>query len=909
MTDPKLRLSPVRIASLVIGLLMLVSTLFLSWIDFSGLTLNVFNLFGGFSLVPIAGALLCIVSMFLANRKLSGSLKLIVGIIELLVWIAVLFLIMRPLAEFMPSVSSLFGFGYWLFLISVVALLAIGLLETLGGKKNRTPALSTLTILRLTSSVLLLITLCSTLLVPQKVGAWGAVENKTMWSSSAMTHQDILKIAYEQLTSNKAITDQMGRFPGINDILQHEGVRLNNTGAVLIWGPEGIGGPDAETSGSKASEHYFNPDLTLNASGTSVVASDIPSTPDGTGGAPAAVGKYYLSLLEEMYLPEKGQDKSTLAQGAAWASHFLADIHMPYHTRGLPADSISDTSIDTLTTEQSGGPVFWNPLKIQYEYDQPIASSIPQPTFGWGGKNDFGSAMADFRQYQGLENTELRDWFDPWYMNGGPTKHAPGIFKWGLDTLPILRGKNWLIQIATSSHGGWEAWAAHEFQSQKSGLSFSTYSTKWKNGTPTFILSIHLENQAKQAEAFTVAAAKETQNNRMTWLKQPVIAISSAIEKTATLWRASVSALKPTLSVSASPNAPNRLLVTATIRNTEPNDSAKNVQAKLTVTGGKLAAGFTEIKKLSKELKSTDVQSELLTWEVETTDSKSCKFKLEAICNYENTPDLQYAVVEPNENQMTVEATPGSVRAGDKVKITVRVQPAAKTQLTITDWGPLKSESANVTTDSQGIFTKEYTVSKTAKDKMYTVKIRAPKLDLVASASIGVGLNIQNYTGIYIRFAENVKSLYSYSNREGQTSGFITLGDNPQTTITSWDGSYTVNATMVGNPNETGNLKVTLDANYQTIISFTWEYKYQNDQARFSDLKTMSMTINGSGLKKGEVVSIVTYTPDFYYKLTGDEVGHKISVKISQTYADGTKAESNQIISNADSICDFLFQR
>ena len=905
MTARKFKLSPLRIASFVFIGLMILSTLYLSWFDFSGLTLNVFDLFGGFSLILLAGVLLFFASIFLANQKLSGALKLIAGLIELLIWTAILFLVMMPLSQFMPSVSSLLGYGFWLFPISVAAIVVIGLIEWLGQDKKRKQILAPATILRLTSSALLVAVLFSTLLFPQKVEAWGAVENKTMWSSSAMTHQEILKVAYEQLKENEAIADQLGRFPEVDDILKNEGVLLPGTGSVLIWGPQGIGGPDAETSGSKASEHYFNPNLKLPEGAVASTASDIPSTIEGTGGAPTAVGKYFLNLLDQMYLPNQVLDKSKQSQGAAWASHFLADIQMPYHTIGVPAEWISDS--DTPIAEQSGGMAFWNPLKIKYEDDQPVLDSIPKPTFGWGGKDDFGSAIVDFKQYQKLENTKQRDWFDPWYMNGG-TKSAPSISKTLLDSVKLFRGKNWLIQIATSSHGGWEAWAAQKAQGTKPGLK-SGSSVKWTNGTPSLDLSVHLANQAKQAEAFTIAAAKETQNNRMTWLKQPEIAVSSAIEKTTTLWRASMSALRPTLNISPSPTASNRLLVVVTFRNTEPNDSAKNVQARLNITGGKLVLGSDEIKKLGNELNSKDGQSRALTWEVETPNPQNCTIKVEAICNYENTPDLQYAVAEPNQNRMTVQATPGSVKAGDKVTLTVKVQPAGKTQLTITEWGPLNKGASEVTTDSEGVFTKEYSVSKTAKDKMYTVRIRAPKLDLTGSASIGVGLNIKNSRGIYIRFAEGVKPIFSYSNRPAPTPGFIQLGDNPDTTIISWDGEYVVNATMVGNAGETGKLKVTLDSNYETITSFVWEYNYQNPQDGLYGLKTMSMTITGGGLKKGSIESVFNTTPDFYYKLTGEEVGRKLNIKISQTFADGTKAESNQIIGSPDAICDFLFQR
>ena len=173
MSGTKTKLSPLRIASFVFIALMLLSTIYLSWIDFSGLTLNTFDLFGGFSLILMAGILVFFISVFLANRKLSGALKLITGVFELLIWVAILFLVMVPLAQFMPSVSSLLGYGFWLFPISLAAMVVIGLIERLGSEKKRTPVLAPITILRLTSSLLLMSTLFSTLLFPPKSRSLG----------------------------------------------------------------------------------------------------------------------------------------------------------------------------------------------------------------------------------------------------------------------------------------------------------------------------------------------------------------------------------------------------------------------------------------------------------------------------------------------------------------------------------------------------------------------------------------------------------------------------------------------------------------------------------------------------------------------------------------------------------------
>jgi hypothetical protein len=501
------------------------------------------------------------------------------------------------------------------------------------------------------ASFLIIIILFMLLLMPDEARAWGAVENKTALSSSAMTHQDILRIAYQQLKNDKVIARQMNLFPDISEILKHEGVQLSNSAEVLVWGPRPIGGPDAEESGSKASEHYFNPAIPIET-GEVQPTGGIPSTKDGTGGAPAAVKKWYLTLLEEMYLPENGKDESARAKGAAWSSHFLADMHMPYHTTGMPADWIINDRVITLTLEQCGGAVLWAPLQLKYEDDKLLTDSIIPPTFGWGGKDDFSSAIADYTQYRSAANSDQRDWFDPWYMNGGPTKHAPGIVKWFLDELKdiplfilgFLSEKNWLAQIAFSSHGGWEAWAAQQFNGSKSGIIINSYSSEWENCVPTLILGQHLERQAARAEAFTIFSANSTKSRILTGLHRPVDGISKSIERTATLWRASISALEPVIEILplSDPGKPNILKIRGKVNNKADNDAPTGVQAKLTVTGGTVQGEATP---RAKPVISTGSQ-DTWEWDVTVSNPKSFKLKMEVIGTYKKIPDLGYAFIE-----------------------------------------------------------------------------------------------------------------------------------------------------------------------------------------------------------------------------------------------------------------------
>jgi hypothetical protein len=355
------------------------------------------------------------------------------------------------------------------------------------------------------------------------------------------------------------------------------------------------------------------------------------------------------------------------------------------------------------------------------------------------------------------------------------------------------------------------------------------------------------------------------------------------------------------------------LRVVATIQSVEKVDPAKNVQAKLTADGGKVRG--SEIQPVKGDV--TPGKPGLLSWEVDAANPDSCKLRLEVICNYDNTPDLQYAVVEPGKDKITVEVSPNQVRAGDKVKLTIKVQPAEKTELSVTNWGPLEKKSnwfsfwekADLTTDGKGTFSGELTVSKSAKDDSYDIKVEAGKIKLAGSAKIYVGLNIKNSTGVYIRFMNNSKATYANKSGTYAAQGFLN-GDNPQTKITSWEGDYTVNATMVtAFPNETGTLKITLDNKYETITSFTWEYRYQNPDP---NVKSLSTTITGGGLKKeGKFDSPIAPLkgPDFYYKLTGEAVCSNVKVKSTRVNSDGTTLVLTGVSCNPNTTCDFLFQR
>jgi hypothetical protein len=687
----------------------------------------------------------------------------------------------------------------------------------------------------------------------------------------------MIRLAYERLSKDPAWQDQKELFPTRDGILGWEGVAVKSVPQVVISGGQWVdpkrGGPDADGK-TRDSLHYYNPNT-------------------NKGGAPTEVEDCYNKLLLQMYNQGnfgRSEPDDDTNHYASWSAHYLADMSVPYHTTGIPNAELKNI----LSTKEAGPDYLWEPggATLNAKGDDIIPDSIEKPKEWWGLNGDFSDEVSYFKVVRGTN--DLKDWFDPWYYNG------TGI---GLGETSV---------IGSASHGSWEAWAHKYIVKNNLAVSPAAYSKEWKNATPKLGLAIdNLENQAAQAKAFTADAALKTSNYMAIYTKAPEGGFNKAVERMATLWRASLTALRPAIQVAPDSANPKLLRVVATIQSVEPVDPARNVQAKLTADGGKVRGSDTQTVK--GDVKPG--QPGLLSWEVDAADPDSCKLRLEVIGNYANTPDLQYAVVEPGKDRISVEVSHNQVRAGDKVKLTIKVQPAAKTELTVTNWGPLEKKfdllsfwkKGELTTDGSGIYSGQFTVSKTTRDGSYDIKVANSKNKAAGSAKIYVGLNIRNCKGVYIRFLNNVRVASSASG-----SGVkAIMGDNPQTTITSWEGDYTVNTTMVtANPNETGTLKITLDDKYETITSFTWNYKYQDNAAKPGYMKSATTTIIGGGLKKGMIDSpFGNYTPDFYYKLTGEAVCSNIKVKETIVNFDGTTKVLTSVICNTDTSCDILFQR
>ena len=443
-------------------------------------------------------------------------------------------------------------------------------------------------------------------ILPGKAHGWGAVTvpierdpgfwESIHWSSPATTHQFILSKAHLRLQNDPAYYGS--GFPVVNAILSYEGVKFNGAYQTVRWGMSGPG-PDSEGR-TQYSDHYYNPKIRQ----------------DGAGGAPDSVTEEYESLV--VGLLDGNPNKS--AKAASWGAHFLADMHVPYHVVGIPGEeAYADEAY--LSLAESGPTCLWNP-----------GSPDEEPSFGWGRDRSFSRAFEKYRKYSA--DRDYRDWLDPWYING-------------------LRGP-WGIDILTGSHASWEK-AVHAEHVRHSAKNYKQipYEPSWKNESFSRHAFIHLstdrslpsEKQLDQVKQYTKEAATETRNNIRPYLKEPMTPVDRAIQRVATLWRASISALKPSIRHVAI--SPGEREVACAVENVSKKYRAADVLVKLTVDEDII--GFKRLGELAGG------ETQEFAWQFEAEDSAQGMAQLEVIGTYQNLPDLGYAVVKKEIRQSELE--------------------------------------------------------------------------------------------------------------------------------------------------------------------------------------------------------------------------------------------------------------
>lgn len=423
------------------------------------------------------------------------------------------------------------------------------------------------------------------------------------------SHQLMIRLAYECIKKDPAFRDQEQLFPSDERILGWEGVVVTDAIKALTqggsWRDPDRGGPDANDSSSD-SEHYYNPSPTVRK-----------------GGGPDAVKKHFSDLLLQMYdqgdFYNRNKPNDKMDHFASWSAHYLADMYVPYHMAGIPASEIKNK----LSPDESGPDYLWMPETAVLKDGKIIPGSYEKPPEWSGLDGDFSDIVSYFKsKYAGSEG---KDWFDPWYYNG-------------------LQGAGPNVKIGKASHGTWESWAHKQVTGGKLQNTPIAYSKGWHNPVyatfPTALTVI--EKQAEQAKAFAETAAQETRAQIDIYTKLPEVGFNKAIQGMATLWRASFSALRPSIKIVPDTGNPKLIKAIATIGSVELNDPAVNVKAKLIVDGGTIRG--ESIHDPTPPVTVTHDKPWVTEWLVDSNNPSACKFKLEAICEYQKIPDLQYAV-------------------------------------------------------------------------------------------------------------------------------------------------------------------------------------------------------------------------------------------------------------------------
>ena len=214
-------------------------------------------------------------------------------------------------------------------------------------------------------------TLGSLAVNPLDAFSWGAINR------IAPTHQIIAHNAHDMVTRD-VVCKRGFIFPSREEILKHDWVALNPTNMDhFVYGT----GPDVEGM-TPYSWHYWNPQKNW-------------------GKGPYAVGKHFQELAQGLRTNPNGPGA---AKSASWTSHFIADMHVPYHVFGMPAVEAHRRfqRNNYILKPKESGPSYlygaWN------------------PPFGWGENEDFRYALLHYTRNHPLieEGKAGNDWFDPW---------------------------------------------------------------------------------------------------------------------------------------------------------------------------------------------------------------------------------------------------------------------------------------------------------------------------------------------------------------------------------------------------------------------------------------------------------------------------------------------------------------
>lgn len=444
---------------------------------------------------------------------------------------------------------------------------------------------------------------------------WGAMRG------FVPTHNNIVSAAIDSLEINAGV--DLSKFPGKTGILAQDEVILRNN--LTTYGT----GPDVEGN-SLYSYHYYNP-IT------------------GQGRGPKAVAEFFGAFLMNM----DGQvTQDSFFKQLAWAAHFLADMHVPYHVVGTSAQVAYGRRQNPTFNEDDTGPHWlYRDPKFGTEF-------IPEP--GWGLYDDFSLALQNFMYYYPIGSKG--DWFDPWYLNG-----------W----VPIGQS----MKIFGGSHANWEAdvglYAGMDRVipflnrvQQEEGF----FEPLWKNRRAEFGRGFYIPAQNMAYDLARQVALRTRNKIEICW-KHHEVGIAYAIRSVYTMYRGLMTEMEPIINISNYKKGIYDIIVT--VRNKSGFSEVTDVKGKLTI-GGK-----SRIESLNGAIPIGGFAP--LKWRYGSSKKERINATVEIIGTYTKCPDLGYLKHEFSFDADVSNPDPNPPSPPDSVPDS-QLQPATPSQNPSAQW-------------------------------------------------------------------------------------------------------------------------------------------------------------------------------------------------------------------------------
>jgi len=424
------------------------------------------------------------------------------------------------------------------------------------------------------------------------------------WASVAPlaeTHQYIVQTALSRLEADPAF--ELNLFPNTEGVELNEGVEL--TAAGLIGK-----GADAHTR-STYSEHYYNP-----------VTRE--------GNAPTSVAHYFTELIKDNLINQQKPSEEGGPKAAAYCAHFLADIFVPYHVNGT-----TRANAEKIWVEQQGYETQQITLPETITGSMVLSYMAPYQGAEYLQRGQNRNFYPELFRFVTLTDPPEFDWFDPWYYNGTSKTYSEYFHSQSIDNPALVTN--------VSSHILWEGRPSGQLTAsafhQQAGKGMDGYDPHWKNAAPTF--DSPWVGQSEQARQFTIFKATETRTRQEFYFNTPTIPLRDAIRAVYTLWRASISGLRPAIEYQPEANS-TAYRVTGKVTNAA-SAAASSLRGRLTATNCTVAD--KNEKSLGPSLAAGKTQTVSASWQVQPIADKLCKLRLEVVGTYA-IPDLQYARVD-----------------------------------------------------------------------------------------------------------------------------------------------------------------------------------------------------------------------------------------------------------------------